>query len=48
METLQTLQNSSAERNGTMIPLKAVCHPWLSKKQVDLPLQQLKWEKTTC
>ena len=45
VQTLQTPPKSSLQRNGTVTPLKAN-HLWLSEKQVDLPLQQLKWKKT--
>ena len=32
-------------KNCTTTSLKAANHLWLSEKQVDLPLQQLKWKK---
>ena len=34
-------------KNCTTTSLKAANHLWLSEKQVDLPLQQLKWKKTS-
>ena len=47
MQTLQTAPKLIVQRKGTVTPLKAANHLWLSKNQVDFPLQQLKWKKTS-
>ena len=43
----QTPPKSNVQRNGTVTLLKAANHPLLSEKQVDLPVLQLKWKKTS-